>query len=312
MGDQAPPPYSLTESTCADSSSSSSQVNPRSLTSYLNSHIAALPNRIRQNQQARNAQQVETDVWILEHLTPIIDSFLTDLSAHRTAPALATLIMVPNSAVPTDAVLSGIEDMFKRQDEVGRIFRVDIQQEEKKNMDSKSPASLSTGKETSSYREFTDWGRWGDSDPVSTRPSDILWWKDEELARRLASYLQPPSRPKPKATARGPVQAAAERSIPAEKPKKGWGLGWRRSSTSTPNGDSSTVSLPVSADNSKGRRGTVEGGDVAGATGDQRDSGKTAEMNVTTEELAFRRENEFGIWESTSGWALVVTVKVYS
>ncbi|KAK9778995.1 hypothetical protein SCAR479_04231 [Seiridium cardinale] len=314
MDDTAPPPYSLIAPVSEDSSSSSSQFNPRSLTSYLHSHIAALPDRIRQTQQTRNAQQVEADIWILDHLAPIVESFLADLGAQRTAPALATLTLVPKSAVPVDAQLSGIEDMLRRN-EVGRVFRVDIQQEakcSKGDVDSKGESSSSTTNETSGYRAFTDWGRWEEPGSSSVTPSDLLWWKDEELAQRLASYLQPQTKSTPRSTIRSPVQVAVEQTIPAERSRKGWGLSRLRSNQSSPSTSSSTVSLPVSPHSRENRPGTVGAGDVAGVAGDQLDNGKRAEMNVAAEELAFRRENDFGIWESIGGWAIVVTVNVHS
>jgi hypothetical protein len=33
-------------------------------------------------------------------------------------------------------------------------------------------------------------------------------------------------------------------------------------------------------------------------------------MTVRAEEVTFRRENDFGVWESMSGWGIVVTVRV--
>lgn len=305
-----PPPYSLVASTTEEDSSS---VNPRSLISYLHSHIAALPNRIRQTQQTHNAQQVEKDIWILDHLAPTVETFLADVGAQRKVPALATLTLVPKAAVPADAVLSGIDNMLRRN-EVGRVFRVDIQPDMKKgDDDSKTTGTPDTTPRFGSNREFTDWGRWEGGGPSSAASGELLWWKDEELAQRLASYLQPQPKSRPKSTIQSSVQAVVERSIPAERAKKSWGMSWRKSNPNNSEApSSSTIALPVTKDSIGSRPGTVESGDVAGIVGDQLDNGKRAEMDVTAENRAFRRENDFGIWESISGWAIVITVNIHT
>jgi hypothetical protein len=301
---QAPPPYSLVPLDEQPASSSSQlQFHPSSLTSHLHSHLSALPDRIRQTQQAHSTQQTQTDIWILDHLVPVIESFLADLGARHTAPHLATLTLVPNSAIPPDAELSGMEDMLQRK-EVSRVFRVDVMEEGQ----GKGGGDSKGGAAAAARSEFTDWGRWEEPGSMAQGPPELLWWKNEAMARRLASYLQPLAKPKPRPAVQSPVQAAVEQRIPAEKAKKNWGWGrWR--------GDQAPEASPAaSAAGSQGARGTVEGGDIAGVPtrGVVVDDERRAEMDVTTEKVAFRRENDFGIWESMSGWAIIVAVKVRS
>lgn len=309
---QAPPPYSLVplEEQTASSSSLQLPFHPSSLTSHLHSHLSALPDRIRQTQQVHSTQQTQTDIWILDHLVPVIESFLADLGARHTAPPLATLTLVPNGVVPPDAELSSMEDTLQRK-EIGRVVRVDVGEIEKEKGvgDSKGAAlSASAGQATASSSEFTDWGRWEEPRSSAQGPPEMLWWKNEAMARRLASYLQPQVKPKPRPAVQSPVQAAVEQRIPAEKAKKNWGWGrWR--------GDQTPEASPTaSATGSQGRRGTVAGGDVAGVPieGVVADDERRAEMYVTTQKVAFRHENDLGIWESTSGWGIVVVIKVRS
>ncbi|AEO68457.1 uncharacterized protein THITE_2170766 [Thermothielavioides terrestris NRRL 8126] len=111
------------------------------------------------------------------------------------------------------------------------------------------------------------------------------------MARRLAAYL----RPEPNLE-RKRVQAAVVEKKAAEKEKSGWGRwglgGGRKKSV----GETSPVApSPVSP--------TLPSPGPAGEDG-------SVKMTVRADEVTFRRENEFGIWESKTGWGIVVTVTV--
>ncbi|KAH8677546.1 hypothetical protein BX600DRAFT_430891 [Xylariales sp. PMI_506] len=326
--DPAPPPYSFLPLPQDPSSSSSaptplsSQLHPGSLTSHLSSHLAAVPDRMKQRQELRSNQQVQSDIWLLDHLLPTVESFLAHLGAQRVIPPLATLTLVPSRAVPPDATLSGIEDMIQRR-EIGRLVRVDInsrdggrKEEKSDGVDTSYSIPDSKGAPSKSYAGFTDWGRWEESGSSAVNDSELFWWKDEDLARRLASYLQPAPRPKPPPVIRSPVQAAVEQQIPEEKVKRGWGWGKRRTETPPPPPpvDSPSSYSVAPATDPAGGKGTVAGGDVLGVSDNRRvvERDERAEMSVSAENVAFRRENDFGIWESMSGWAIVVVVKIRS
>lgn len=311
MEDEEPPPYSLDATPSQDSDSGSAGFDPRSLTSYIHSHVKALPGLLRQNRQACDNQQVENDIWTLDHLLPVVESFLADIGAQRKVPSLATLTLVPNSAVPPDAVLSGIDDMLRRN-EVGRVSRVAVPPNKKGNRGYKSTLNPCDEVLTSRNREFTDWGGWEEAGPSSTISDGLLWWKDEDFAQRLASYIQPERGHTSKPTIQSPVQIAVERSTPAEKSNKNWGLTWVRKNSPSPANtlSSRTVSLPGTREGESIRPGTIEARNMAGVVRGELDNGKRAQMNTAAEYVAFRRENEFGIWESISGWAIIVTVKI--
>ncbi|ORY55122.1 uncharacterized protein BCR38DRAFT_452909 [Pseudomassariella vexata] len=323
-GDQ-PPPYSPPSlNNQYQPAPSTPQFHPNSLTSHLHDHLSSLPYRIRQTQQHRNAQQTSSDVALLDHLVPIIESFLRDLGAQSIAPPLATLTLVPEAAVPEDAVLSGLDDMLRRG-EIGRVFRVSILTARKDSKGETKPSSTGPPTTTTGSREFTDWGRWGSSGGSfgSTEPSKLFWWRDEDLAKRLALYLQPqpqPQQEKPSSTPSpaaqiSAVQTAVEQRIPADKEKKGgrgfgWGK-WRSVSTGSPAAGTSSKP-PTMSESSRSGRGSVAGGFVSGLSEERVGvgDGERTEMRVTAEEVAFRRQNDFGIYESMSGVAVVVTVRV--
>jgi hypothetical protein len=112
----------------------------------------------------------------------------------------------------------------------------------------------------------------------SKRPSNN-WFADEAMARRLAGYLQPKEAVK---TERRDVRAEVEQT---RKEKGFFGLGRKRSEASTP------ASSP-------GCRSQAE----------KTDDGVS--VRAQAEEITFRKENDFGIWESMSGFGIVVTVRV--
>ncbi|KAI1408132.1 hypothetical protein F5Y13DRAFT_113316 [Hypoxylon sp. FL1857] len=288
-----PPPYTALPGNTAPSNES--QLN--SLTSYLQHHVTSLPDRIRATQQARKAEQTFSDASLLDHIVPIVEEFLAELGARHNPVPLATLTLVPDAAVPKNAVLSGLEDM-RRRGEVCRVSRIPIHSFSK---DSKSgpgvPKSQNTNGEPSwaAGQEFSGWGRFGESDCSTDDVAErnrMLWWRDEDMAHRLANYLQP-RKGKASVEHRSVVQAVVEQRIPQKKEKKGW-LWGRRSSVQKSPGSSGAVT-PVG---------------IEAEVDELQEEKQTAEMVATAQEVAFRQENEFGIWESIRGWAIVVAVEV--
>ncbi|KAI1293270.1 hypothetical protein F5Y03DRAFT_387989 [Xylaria venustula] len=285
--EELPPPYSVHSSDNASISHTRS-MQEDSLTSHLEHHLASLPNRIRMTQEAHSIRQSLDDASLLDLLLPEIDDFLSYLGSLHTTPGLAHLMLVPEGAVPANAILSGMEEMQQRG-EPCRVARVSLgisNDEKKSTSTANSNPAATDGQGWSIGREFTDWGRFEDSSAV-TGPSqtrNTLWWKDEKMARRVARHLQPTSRNKP-TPLKNPVQVAMETRLPAQKEKKGWFWG----KTGNTSGVGHAPQTPT-----KGGNETRSG----------------ATMSVTAEEVAFRSENEFGLMESTSGWAVVVAIQV--
>ncbi|KAI1084775.1 hypothetical protein F5B20DRAFT_220678 [Whalleya microplaca] len=281
-----PPPYTANEP------------HPESLTSYLQHHVASLPDRIRERQQARTAQATLDDTAVLSHIVLVIEEFLTDIGAQHTAPRVATLTLVPDAAVPKDAVLSGMEDM-RRRGEFCRVSRVTMHS---KSQDQKGPplerpnAQNSSGEQDwASGQEFDGWGRFGSSGFSMEDTADVsktLWWRDEEMAHRLAGYLQPKKEKRGTTERRPVVKSTIEQRVSPKKEKKGWFRGKGRSDRDS----GAAVVEPLES--------------IATVSQQEISEPEKAQMNVSAQEVAFRRENEFGILESINGWALVVVVEV--
>lgn len=120
--------------------------------------------------------------------------------------------------------------------------------------------------------------------------SGMEWyWKDEEMAQRLAGYLrvEPPKQVLSKGTELPPRQEEEERGF--------WG--WKKTSRSA-----SQVVKPVKSEQRSEKR------DV-GITGQE--SGDRVVMNVKAEEILFRTENDFGLLETERGWGIVVKLRVH-
>jgi hypothetical protein len=129
----------------------------------------------------------------------------------------------------------------------------------------------------------------------------MWWWRDEDMARRLARHLRPNATKSEPAPLNTPVQAVVEERLPAQKEKKGWLWGRRGSSstfaTKTVKADVDVVLGSDDAAQNTGKR--IQAQELGGA-----------KMSVAAEEVAFRSENDFGLMESIRGWAVVVAVQV--
>lgn len=293
-------------------SSPSSPSSPAPLsTVYISpiaAHFDALPSRLRAAQHARASDQAARDLDTITLLVPAIEAFLRDLDANP-AP-IAELTLVPASSVPRArgwALSDGAER--RREGEVVRVIRVDDLADTK--LDSKkSPTTTSekghpappstpnddddddTGpqvhKDSRAYG-FDAWGRFNDASPLdgpaaTNTPPPPTFFTDEDIARRLASYLEPKAEVK---VERRAVQAAVESSSSSR-----WRWGRKKEET-TPGGFAAVTAASAAA---PGLAGT---GGVAGGV----------RVTVRAEEVTFRRENEIGLWESLSGFGVVVRVR---
>ncbi|TRX92229.1 hypothetical protein FHL15_006844 [Xylaria flabelliformis] len=301
--EELPPPYSVHVGDHVSSSQSTQEV---SLTSHLQQHLTSLPNRIRMNREAHSVQQSLDDASLVDLLLPEIEDFLAYLGGLHNAPKLAHLTLVPETAVAQDAVLSGMEDMHRRG-EICRVARVKLHpnNDEKKSTTTRdSKEGASTSQDWSVGREFSDWGRFGDSTSStdSSQGQSMLWWRDEDMAQRLARHLQPLEEPAPLKTS---VQETVEERLPAQKPKKGWFWG-RKGSTSSSTSTYATKTVQADVESFPGRGASTQ---TTAQKGREQDN-TGAKMSVTAEEVAFRIENNLGIVESARGWAVMVAVHV--
>lgn len=328
----APPSY--TEATTSPipspSSLSSSQYNNNNNPlgpSPLTTHLRTLPARLAHSHLARQTVQASHDLDLTSLLVPHVEAFLVGLTtsgpggslssaARRGAGGMragvAELTLVPASAVPAGWAMSGVGER-RAEGEVVVVRRVDVaglvgddddeggekkgregkgrgfgREEEDDDDDGRAAASRSAG--------FDEWGRFDTDDRTgrgkSGKAEGGWWFADEEMARRLATYLRPEAN-----LERKQVQAAVVERKAVEKERSGWGRwglggGRKKAAEQAP----PLVPPPVSPP-----------GLASPGSGGEDDSVK---MTVRAEEVTFRKENAFGVWESKSGWGIVVTVRV--
>lgn len=297
--DDAPPP-SYTDSPPSYSSSTLSPPIPpppqpvfslQAVLNPLSSHLRTLPGRIRETNAIVHNLQTDRDLDVLSYILPHVEGFLLSSDIAAAGAGVAQLVVVPLDAVPGAWGLSEVDER-RKTGEIIRVGRVDVGvdgREDGAGDEKGGGGGEGRGDEKGSgkkekQREFDDWGRWVDegesSDDAAAR---AFWWRDEGMARRLAGYLQPKETVK---TERREVRAEVQK----EKEKKGL-FGWgRKGSDKRP---AEVVSV--------GDKGPV--GPVMPET-------EGVSMVVRAKEVTFRKENEFGVWESLSGFGVVVTIRV--
>lgn len=244
----------------------------------LHEHISSLPAIIRSSQAAHVNNQQSADLNILSHLLPHINSFLAAIAASPSPPSLAELTLVPAAAVPE--IWQSSADKTRKEGELKRLVRVaDPQQNQTEKQAPASTSEISPRSAERAERTFDEWGLWSDDvRPRTTGPGE-WWWRDEGLASRLSALLQPKVEPK---LDRQTVHAVVQQS--KEERKKPWGF--LRGSTQSPPAAPPPVLVKPKTEEDR------------------------VVMTVKPEEVAFRKENEFGVWESMSGWGIVVCIKI--
>ncbi|KAK5991985.1 hypothetical protein PT974_05381 [Cladobotryum mycophilum] len=113
-----------------------------------------------------------------------------------------------------------------------------------------------------------------------------LWWSDESMARRLGRLLQP-SRP---VTVVNRQPVSRPRDETQGRRSSLWGLFKKEEPTT---------------------QSRVSNRQPASPTGSPaQQSGEGVTMTVKAEEVTFRKENAFGLWETTTGWGIVIRVRI--
>lgn len=185
----------------------------------------------------------------------------------------AELYMVPEGAfTETGWHSSGAEDRAKQGVHI-REARVKLPTEEKTSK-AISDGFWSTGRDE---KLFTNFG-----DSVVPGSPKHLWWDSEFEAHRFAQYLDAEC----KSSSMGPMTARASslRSFPA--------LLSRTEINREVNGHAAS-SIP-----SDGRGKSID--TAAGSV----------QITTRAEKMTFRRENEMGLWESKSGWTIILYVAI--
>lgn len=245
-------------------------------------HLASVRCQIRDQQATRASAQEQSDTELLSLLIPHVEDMLASIAAMEPPPRLVQATFIPSGAVSADWAPS--ETGQAHSGEICSVVRVQTEQPAKAAGDVKWKPGPPPAAASSASSEFDGWGRWGDdSNRGSAASSDAeLWWTDENMARRLARHLQPARK-----TVAVDRQTVAAKVTEAKKGKSRWNL-LGNSSRGNSEAPRATTSTPKPA--------LLVEDEVA--------------MTVSAEELTFRRENEMGIWESNTGFGIVVRIKI--
>jgi hypothetical protein len=285
--EELPPPYSAANFPTPQAPSLSHAIHhTASIPGLFSNQLDNLRSQIQAEEAARQDAREQLDTQTLSLLVPYVEDLLSYIATVSPTPSLVEMLLVPEGAVGANWAFSEQAEM--RRGEVRRVVRVKrdtkIASDEKRRPSPPTQSSLfSSELNTEGPREFTSWGRWDDDLPstASTSAASDLWFSDDAMAHRLAKHLQPA--PKlDRATVRENVSTQKK---PEKKPSRFGGL-LRRDAP-----------VPL-LDRDRGAP-EVQPGDKDDTV-----------MKVNAEEVSFRRENEMGIWESKTGWAIAVRVSL--
>lgn len=290
-----------------------------SLTSPLTTHLHNLPILMRAKQEARATEQASRDLDTITLLAPHVEKFLSDLGSMDRIPPRAELTLVPGTVVPRGAKMSGAAER-RREGEVVRVVRVEFPRTKTDTGpgNSKTSNGYPSEKGGSNNREnrgsnfddsdedgsvigrsesgFDEWGRF-ETEETSTKENPYFF-RDEAMAHRLAAYL----RPEPNLNRRHIQAVVANGSAPSPGAASSTGSssgstsrwGWGRLGKKQQEKKAASPAPPRSPNSPLLSPGETE----------------RADMTVKVEEVVFRTVNDFGIYESLSGWGIVVTVKI--
>lgn len=217
----------------------------------------------------------------MQHMMPVVRDFFLDFSTdnnvrrHRNShKSLSMELML----VPQDAARSGegwqLAGLNERKEQ-SAFFRLS---------EIAAPGQLrwvSKGGESLQIRD----------DAADT---DLMWWRDEEYALRLASALRSVVTPERSDKSEAPRHVAIDEQEPPEQSDSK-----RKSPMRSLFGLSKKSQPPAERSVPKEQNktfATVSLGSV--------------QVHAEAEEVTFRRENDFGLWESSSGWAVVIKATV--
>lgn len=230
-----------------------SSYHPSASTSqYYSSQIQTQLQDLTSQVSALNTQQSllahAKDEKILSILTPHIQSYLSDFA--KTGLQKGALILVPSAALEDQKALPTDYD-FRSPEEYDRVVRV-------------------RDKET------------------DVDGHDTWFWKDENMAKRLAGYLRPPLDPRAAELPQRREEIAAQASASPSSSRGFWGR--RKSPKSVPQ----QVLLDEKTSSAK----------------QSKESDDNVVMRVVSEEVCFRTQNAFGMYGTESGWGIVVKLHV--
>jgi hypothetical protein len=297
--DEAPPPsYSstVTSNNPILTGDSSSKQGPSPITHNLRiqSQLETLTPLLSSLRLQKALLSHATDEKILSLLTVQIQHYISSFA--RSGLRKGTLILVPAKAL-TDQTAVPVDYDFQDETEYDRLVRVGVDEE---------------GKNVGGDDGFGDSG-YGDSGYGDSRSGEEMWfWRDQEMVMRLAGYLKPAPTPKPKAKevprkdpVKTPVEPPPSSSLGFWRRKKSFPLEKNVASSSTPSPASASASRETS------EKAPLPESDLKTQIDSPEPEDKVV-MDIRAEEVCFRTENDFGVFENETGWCVVLKLKVVS
>lgn len=305
VGDDYSGPHPPSYIAATTSGSRSDPISPERFEPYLVRNpiehlLKRLPSQVRKARQGQLSHEKDDEHLFVEHLTPYIVEFLHNLPAsflhpqdHR-HPLSAELILLPANAVPAAQgwVLSGLD---QRREQAGHAQVVEVASPGTKKLDcldQKQPAAF--------YETMEEDRR------------DLMWWRNEDLAGRLASkircYLEPDEKVEPEFGTSG-----VHDEDKGLRKRHEEGFGHHKGFAPRDKSPQRPASLLLERSDNSHASTSHKGLSSQSHSHHTRDTNNDTEATKTTvqaEEVAFRRENDMGLWESSSGWAIVLIVTV--
>lgn len=212
------------------------------------------------------------DEKILALLTPQIQLFLSDFATSDFSRG--TLILVPRAGLKDESAIP--PDFLERKDQFDRVVRLGDRDEDY-------------------HRTREEYG-YGYEEEVET--GDLLFWRDEVVAKRLAAYLRPAREPRPRVVKELPPRKEEVKAMQQPvKASSGFGRSfWGRKKEVAPPPPPAVVEEPRMDVKSKPQEPEPVEDKVI--------------MDVKGEEVYFRTENDFGLLGSKTGYCIVLKLRV--
>lgn len=262
---QGPPPSQYDDGDAPPAYSDNAGISTSSYYStQIRSQLSTLTHQISSAQTQRSLLSHAHDEKILSLLSNHIQVFLSDFA--NSGLKRGTLILVPANGLTDEKAVPSQYD-FRDPESYDQVMRVR-----------------------------------GKDDPVrdewSGETGETWYWKDEDMALRLAQYLRPP--PDPRKT---PLPPRKEELVP--QPEQG-----RSSPGRSFWGRKKSVTKPVPASPINERRDSkMESESRLPGMNDDADEGRVI-MDVKADEVVFRTENDFGIFGTERGWSIILTLRL--
>jgi hypothetical protein len=234
------------------------------------------------------SQKFNLETRILAYILQDLQSLLPSIEDMWPPPSRVEATFVPGVSVSPQWTLSDPAEKSKK--EISKVFRIHVDKEEPTHGKEKSSHSSRIDDARDRERGFDAWGRFDDE--ASTEEPSVLWWSDEDMAYKLAQKLQAqhllPSSHRTAASASS-ASAAGASTIASLRS----GLRTLIESFHDPQRVWPPPPPPAGASRSAPKA-----------------ESSPATMNIRAEQVTFRRENEMGIWESKTGWGIVVRIRI--